>query len=52
MFGLAVLEHAQIIGAVVNAGAEQDDVGVGLRGKKKIADRARTQIGLVLEFRR
>src|SRR5260370_26030036 len=52
MLGLAVLEHVQKIGTVVNAGAEQHHVGVGLRGENEITDRARAQIGLVLELRR
>src|ERR1700676_2812522 len=52
VFRVAVLEDVQVIGAVVNAGAEEYDLGRIVRGENELAHGRGTQAGLELEFRR
>ena len=52
VLGLAVLEHVEIIGAVVNARAEQKYVGRLVGAADEFAHESRGQIGLVVKFGR
>ncbi len=52
VFGIAVFEDVQIVGAVVDAWTQQHHVGLGVRPQDELAHGAGAQIGLEFEFRR